>query len=119
MTASVKGLVEIIKRSNESRDNYKLKVARLLYELQAAYNGLSKEAYSAFPDWHPDKVSKLEEEPSDEREDTVDLENKELFIKHHLTHGWNKTFNLGVLNTPLQEKIYGSSADADDCDFIR
>lgn len=121
MMKTVKGLVEIVKGSDESCEDYRVKVASSLFELQTLYGGLSKEIYAGLPDWHPDKLSKLEEEPLelDESNSSCDFENCEDFTEHHSLHGWNKVFDLEILNAPLQETIYGSSVDADDGDSIR
>ena len=118
---TVKGLVEIIKDNEESCEDYKIKITELLFELLASYGGLSKEVYANLPDWNPDKISKLEEEPSDDCADKCsdNFENRADFIEYHLANGWNKTFDLNIYNKPLQETIYGSSVDADDGDSIR
>lgn len=120
MIQTVTGLVEIVKTEAESSEDYKVKVANLLYGLQASYGGISREIYANLPDWHPEKRSKLEEEPCELNEDEIlaDFETKDAFIEHHSEHGWNKTFDLNVLDKPLQETMYGSFADADEGDFI-
>ena len=121
MIKIVKGFVEIGKSQKETPDTYKRRVANYLYALQASYKGISREIYLSLPDWDHQRVSMLQEEPSnDATEDDIlyDYETRDKFVDHHAAHGWNKELNLDILAEHNQEMIVDEHTYIDDGEFV-
>lgn len=120
-TKVVSGFLEIEKSRRENEAFYRRKVATLLYALQASYKGISREIYFSLPEWHPLRVSMLEEEPSGETsEDDMlfDYDTRDKFINHHSAHGWNKELNLDILIEHHPEMLVDEQTYLDEGDFV-